>query len=206
MGRSRRHRGGPSPAQLTVKRGRRHVDVLCDVGPCPGRRLSVQAEPGIETVRQPTHSNDLDAGALTLHLPRRRFQQIEHDLGMIPQRLDKVRTGDAAHRNCPARDRVAVIRPGEKRCFRKQPDGPCHMQRQGRSIGQRTFEGDRPAGQQKGAFNRIAPSEQGFACRNAQNGTPREDFVADTALLSADRDADGSDPAMAAALAYLQRS
>jgi carboxyl-terminal processing protease len=37
------------------------------------------------------------------------------------------------------------------------------------------------------------------------DGTPREDFVADTALLSADTDADGSDPAMAAALAHLQR-
>lgn len=36
------------------------------------------------------------------------------------------------------------------------------------------------------------------------DGTPREDFIADTALLSADSDADGSDPAMAAALAHLQ--
>lgn len=36
------------------------------------------------------------------------------------------------------------------------------------------------------------------------DGTPREDFVADGALLSADTDADGSDPALAAALVHLQ--
>lgn len=35
------------------------------------------------------------------------------------------------------------------------------------------------------------------------DGTPREDFVADIALLSADSDAEGSDPALAAALTYL---
>lgn len=35
------------------------------------------------------------------------------------------------------------------------------------------------------------------------DGTPREDFVADVALLSADSDATGSDPALVAALSYL---
>ncbi len=37
------------------------------------------------------------------------------------------------------------------------------------------------------------------------DGTPREDFVAATALRNADRDAEGGDPAMTAALEYLQR-
>lgn len=36
------------------------------------------------------------------------------------------------------------------------------------------------------------------------NGTPREDYVADLPLESADRDADGSDPAMRSALEYLR--
>lgn len=36
------------------------------------------------------------------------------------------------------------------------------------------------------------------------DGTPREDFIAETALLYADTDAAGSDPALAAALAHLQ--
>lgn len=36
------------------------------------------------------------------------------------------------------------------------------------------------------------------------NGTPREDYVADMPLESADRDADGSDPAMRSALEYLR--
>lgn len=35
------------------------------------------------------------------------------------------------------------------------------------------------------------------------DGTPREDFVADIALISADSDAQGSDPALAAAMSYL---
>lgn len=36
------------------------------------------------------------------------------------------------------------------------------------------------------------------------NGTPREDYVADMPLESADRDADGTDPAMRSALEYLR--
>lgn len=36
------------------------------------------------------------------------------------------------------------------------------------------------------------------------DGTPREDFIADIALMSADSDAAGSDPALTAALSYLQ--
>jgi len=38
------------------------------------------------------------------------------------------------------------------------------------------------------------------------NGTPREDYIADIPLESADRDAQGADPAMESALAYLSRS
>ncbi|VWX62015.1 S41 family peptidase [Sphingorhabdus sp. 109] len=37
------------------------------------------------------------------------------------------------------------------------------------------------------------------------NGTPREDYIADMKLESADRDADGNDPAMRSALEYLGR-
>lgn len=37
------------------------------------------------------------------------------------------------------------------------------------------------------------------------NGTPREDYIADMPLDSADRDADGADPAMRSALEYLRR-
>ncbi|MEO0439663.1 MAG: hypothetical protein AAF067_02185 [Pseudomonadota bacterium] len=38
------------------------------------------------------------------------------------------------------------------------------------------------------------------------DGTPREDYVADLPLRESDRLADGSDPAMAAALKYLEQA
>lgn len=44
----------------------------------------------------------------------------------------------------------------------------------------------------------------GLALERTEAKTPREDFVADTPLSSADRDEDGNDPALRRALQHLQ--